>query len=54
MAGERLPVQLVCRMLDIPESGYYDRKARVPSPRAIRDAWLTDLIRQVHLDSRHT
>ena len=54
MAGERLPVQLVCRVLDISESGYYDRKMRAPSQRAIRHAWLTDLIRQIHLDSRRT
>jgi hypothetical protein len=54
MAAERLPVQLVCRVLDISESGYYDRKTRAPSQRAIRHAWLTDLIRQIHLDSRRT
>jgi putative transposase len=54
MAAERLPVQLVCRVLDISESGYYDRKNRAPSQRAIRHAWLTDLIRRIHLDSRRT
>jgi putative transposase len=53
MAAERLPVQLVCRVLDISESGYYERN-RAPSQRAIRHAWLTDLIRQIHLDSRRT
>lgn len=46
MAAEHLPVQLVCRVLDISESGYYERKTRAPSQRAIRHAWLTDLIRQ--------
>ena len=54
MAAEHLPVQLVCRVLDISESGYYDRKTRAPSQRAIRHAWLTDLIRQIHIDSRRT
>lgn len=54
MAGEELPVQLVCRVLGISESGYYDRKTRAPAQRTIRHAWLTDLIRQVHIDSRGT
>lgn len=44
MADEGLSVQLVCRVLDISESGYYDRKTRAPSARSIRHAWLTDLI----------
>jgi putative transposase len=54
MAAERLPVQLVCRVLGISESGYYDRKTRAPSQRSIRHVWLTDLIRQIYLDSRGT
>lgn len=54
MAAQGLSVQLVCRVLDISESGYYERKTRAPSQRAIRHAWLTDLIRQIHLDSRGT
>ena len=54
MAAERLRVQLVCRVLDISESGYYERRTDAPSQRAIRHAWLTDLIRQIHLDSRRT
>jgi transposase InsO family protein len=45
-------VQLACRVLDISESGYDERKTRAPSERAARHAWLTDLIRQIHLDSR--
>ena len=36
------------------ESGYYARRARPPSPRSIRHAWLTDLIRQAHVASRGT
>lgn len=54
MAKEDLPVQLVCRVLGISESGYYDRKTRAPAQRTIRHAWLTDLIRQVNIDSRGT
>jgi hypothetical protein len=47
MASERLPVQLAARVLGVSESGYYEWRGRAPSARAIRHAWLTDLIRQV-------
>jgi transposase InsO family protein/transposase-like protein len=51
MAGERLPVQAACRVLDVTESGYYAWRLRAPSARSIRHTWLTDAIRQVHTDS---
>jgi putative transposase len=54
MAAEGLPVQLACRVLGVSGSGYYAWRKRAPSTRAIRDAWLTDLIREVHLTSRGT
>jgi putative transposase len=54
MAEQGLPVQLACRVLEVSESGYYARRSRAPSPRSIRHAWLTDMIRQVHAASRHT
>ena len=54
MAGEGLPVQMACRVLGVSESGYYAWRKRAPSARAIRHAWLTDLIREVHLASRGT
>jgi len=54
MAGERLPIEVACRVLDIPVSSFYARRDRPPSQRAIRHAWLTDLIRQIHRDSRGT
>jgi putative transposase len=49
-----LPAQLACRVLEVSESGYYARRSRSPSARAIRHAWITDLIRQVHAASRGT
>jgi putative transposase len=52
MAAENLPVQVACRVLAVSESGYYARLTRAPSERAVRHAWLTDLITQVHTDSR--
>jgi putative transposase len=54
MAAEKLPVQLACRVVGVSESGYYEWRGRAPSERAIRHAWLTDLIREVHAESRGT
>ena len=54
MAAEHIPVEVACQVLDVSTSGYYAFRSRPPSPRAIRHAWLTDLIVQVHQDSRGT
>ena len=54
MAEEKLPVQVGCRVLEVSESGFYAWRSRPPSARAIRHAWLTDVIRQVYTDSRQT
>ena len=54
IAEERLSVQLACRLLDVTRSGYYAAASRPPSARSIRQAWLTDLIRQIHAASRGT
>jgi transposase InsO family protein len=54
IATEGLPVKLACRVLEVSESGYYARRSRPPSSRAIRHAWLTDLIRRAHAESRGT
>ena len=54
MAVEGLPVQMARRVLEVSESGYSAWRKRAPSARAIRQAWLTDLIREVHLASRGT
>jgi putative transposase len=52
IVAERLPVQVACLVVGVSESGYYEWRGRAPSPRAVRHAWLTDLIRQVHIESR--
>jgi transposase InsO family protein len=52
MVAEGLPAQLACRVLDVSESGSYAWRSRAPSERAIRHTWLTDLIRQIHVDFR--
>jgi putative transposase len=54
MASEGRPIQVACRITDIPESSYYAWKIRPPSPRSIRHAWLTDVIAQVPAASRGT
>ena len=39
-------------VLDVSVSGYYDWRSRPPSARAIRHAWLTDRIVEVHQHAR--
>ncbi len=48
----RFPVQLMCRMLGVSRSGYYDWKDRPPSERSREDAALTGKIREIHHRSR--
>ena len=54
MAGEGLPVEVACRVLDVSCSGYYAWRFRPPSARAVRHVWLTDVIREVHTMSYGT
>jgi transposase InsO family protein len=54
MVAEKIPVNVACRVLAVSESGFYERLKRAPSARAVRHAWLTDLITQVHIEARGT
>jgi putative transposase len=54
MAAEGHAVQVACRVLGVSESGFYAWRSRPPSPRALRHAWLTEAITQVHTASRGT
>jgi putative transposase len=54
MAVEKLPIQNACRILDVSQSGFYAWRTRPPSERAIRHAWLTDLVTEIHEASRQT
>ena len=47
----RLPVQSMCRVLDVSSSGYYAWQGRAPSKRATQDAVLTERIRLLHAAS---
>jgi len=47
-------VKTMCRLLGVSRSGYYDWLTREPSPRAVRDAELTEKIRAAHAESRGT
>ena len=50
------PVQLMCRMLGVSRSGYYDwrERERPPSKRNRENDALTERIREIHERSRHT
>ncbi len=49
-----LPVALLCRMLGVSRSGYYDWKGRPPSKRDRENDALTETIREIHGRSRET
>jgi hypothetical protein len=51
IANEGLPVEVACRVLDVSSAGYYAWRERPLSARAVRQAWLTDVIREVHAAS---
>jgi putative transposase len=50
----RFPVAFMCRYLGVSTSGFYARRSRPPSRRAVADAALTSTIRVVHAGSRGT
>lgn len=44
-------IALMCEVLDVSTSGYYDAQQRPPSPRAQRRERINASVRQVHADS---
>ena len=48
------PVSVLCRVLRVSRSGYYDWKTRLPSKRAKENTSLTEKIREIHARSRGT
>jgi putative transposase len=47
-------VLLMCRVLGVSRSGYYDWRSRPPSERSQQDAALTEKIYEIHRRSRET
>jgi len=54
MVAEHHSIKHACRVLDLAESTFYAARDRPPSTRAIRHAWLTDHIIDIHTASRGT
>ena len=54
MAEEGHSIKVTCWVLDVSAAGFCAWRKRAPSARAIRHAWLTDKITQIHLDSHRT
>jgi putative transposase len=48
---DSLPVALMCQVLRVSKSGYYDSIERQPGPRAVRHARIQTAVRQVHAES---
>src|SRR5215210_3373270 len=51
MANEGRPIHLACRFLEVAASGFCEWRSRPPSARAVRHAWLSDVIGQIHTAS---
>jgi putative transposase len=46
------PVAVMCRVLNVSQTGFHNWERRAPSDRALTDAWLTERIKQFHDASR--
>jgi putative transposase len=54
LAGQGFSAKRCCRILGVAASGFFMWRRRPPSPRQLRLAWLTDLVRAIHAGSRGT
>jgi transposase InsO family protein len=54
LAREGHGTKRVCRLLRVAPSGFFRWRSQPPSDRAIRRAWLTDVILAIHERSRRT
>ncbi|PZS28867.1 MAG: IS3 family transposase [Pseudonocardiales bacterium] len=48
------PASLMCRVLGVNRTSFHDWQRRAPSDRTLYDAWLTEQIKQIHVDSAGT
>ena len=51
---QRYPVAVMCRALEVSESGYHAWSKREPSPRAVANSRLEVQIKAAHERTRHT
>ncbi len=54
LAREGHGTKRVCRLLRVAPSGFFRWRSQPPSDRAIRRAWLADVILEIHARSRRT
>jgi putative transposase len=54
LATEGHGTKRVCRILAVAPSGFFRWRSAPPSTRAVRRAWLADVIGEIHVRSRHT
>jgi putative transposase len=54
LTGQGFSAKRCCRILGVAASGFFMWRRRSPSPRQLRLAWLTDLVRAIHAESRGT
>jgi len=54
LASQGFSAKRCCRILGVAASGFFMWRRRSPSPRQLRFAWLTELVRAIHADSRGT
>jgi putative transposase len=46
------PVAVMCRVLGVSRTGFYNWERRASSDRTLSDAWLTEKIKRIHEESR--
>lgn len=46
------PVSVMCEVLGVSRSGYHGWERRIPSDRALSDAWLTSRVKEIHEQAR--
>ena len=54
LAAEGHGTKRVCRLLAVAPSGFFRWRSMPPSARAVRRAWLADVITEIHIRSRRT
>jgi transposase InsO family protein len=54
ISADGYPVRVVCRVLKVSPSSYYEWRSRPASARDVEDAYLIEVIRDVHTKSRQT